>query len=43
MLHLLAGLAVEEAATTLGLSRATAYRNWTYARAWLQVALGDNP
>ena len=41
--HLFAGLSVEEAATALGVSRATAYRNWTYARAWLQDALGENP
>jgi predicted DNA-binding protein (UPF0251 family) len=40
-LHLFAGLSVDEAATGLGVSRATAYRNWTYARAWLQDALGD--
>src|SRR5262249_29504279 len=30
-----AGLSVEEAAAALGLSRATAYREWTFARAWL--------
>ena len=34
-----AGLSVEDAATTLGLSRATAYRQWTYARAWLRDAI----
>jgi DNA-directed RNA polymerase specialized sigma24 family protein len=28
-----AGLSVEEAAAALGLSRATAYREWTFARA----------
>ena len=37
-----AGLSVEEAAATLGLSRATAYREWTFARAWLATALADN-
>jgi RNA polymerase sigma factor (TIGR02999 family) len=37
-----AGLSVEEAATTLGLSRATAYREWSFARAWLAAALTDN-
>jgi RNA polymerase sigma factor (TIGR02999 family) len=42
-LRLFAGLSVEEAATALGASRATAYRNWTYARAWLQDALGEIP
>jgi RNA polymerase sigma factor (TIGR02999 family) len=34
-----AGLSIEEAAATLGLSRATAYRHWTYARAWLRDAV----
>ena len=36
-----AGLSVEEAAQALGLSRATAYREWTFARAWLATALAD--
>jgi RNA polymerase sigma factor (TIGR02999 family) len=31
-----AGLSIDAAATALGLSRATAYRHWTYARAWLR-------
>jgi hypothetical protein len=39
-LHLLGGLSVEEAGAALGLSRAMAYRNWKYARAWLRDALG---
>ncbi len=39
-LHLFAGLSVEEAGESLGLSRAEAYRNWKYARAWLREALG---
>jgi RNA polymerase sigma factor (TIGR02999 family) len=34
-----AGLSIEEAAAALGLSRAAAYRHWTYARAWLRDAL----
>ena len=38
-----AGLSVDEAAAALGLSRATAYREWTFARAWLAAALGGNP
>ncbi len=38
-LRLFAGLAVEEAADALGVSRATAYRDWAYARAWLTAAL----
>ena len=42
-LHLFAGLPIDAAAAALGISRATAYRNWTYARAWLQDALSENP
>jgi RNA polymerase sigma factor (TIGR02999 family) len=34
-----AGLTVEQAAESLGISRATAYRHWTFARAWLQSQL----
>src|SRR5262245_13868420 len=34
-----AGLSIEDAAAALGLSRATAYRHWTYARAWLKDAV----
>src|SRR5688572_425729 len=34
-LRYFAGLSVEQAAETLGLSRTAAYRHWTYARAWL--------
>jgi RNA polymerase sigma factor (TIGR02999 family) len=33
--HCFAGLSIEEAAAFLGLPRTTAYRHWTYARAWL--------
>jgi DNA-directed RNA polymerase specialized sigma24 family protein len=29
------GLSIEDAAQMLGLSCTTAYRHWTYARAWL--------
>ena len=36
-LCLFAGTSVEEAARCLGISRATAYRHWTYARAWLRA------
>lgn len=42
-LRLFAGLSIEGAAAALGVSRATAYRNWAYARAWLQDALEENP
>lgn len=36
-----AGLSIEEAASSLGLSRATVYRHWTYARAWLRDAISE--
>lgn len=39
-LRLFAGLSVDEAAEALGRSRAAAYRDWAYARAWLTAALG---
>jgi RNA polymerase sigma factor (TIGR02999 family) len=38
-----AGLSMEEAAAALGLSRAAAYREWAFARAWLATAMADNP
>lgn len=38
-LHLFAGLSIGQAGAVLGQSRATAYRNWKYARAWLRAAL----
>jgi RNA polymerase sigma factor (TIGR02999 family) len=38
-LHLFGGISVEEAGEVLGVSRAVAYRNWKYARAWLRDAL----
>jgi RNA polymerase sigma factor (TIGR02999 family) len=41
-LRLLAGFSVEEAAKQLGLSRATAYRDWDFARAWLADHLRDD-
>jgi RNA polymerase sigma factor (TIGR02999 family) len=36
-----AGLSIEDAAAALGLSRATAYRHWTFARAWLRDAVSE--
>ena len=39
-LHLFGGISVEDASVVLGVSRAVAYRNWKYARAWLREALG---
>src|SRR5262245_3122915 len=38
-LRLFAGLSVDDAADALGVSRATAFRDWAYARAWLTTAL----
>jgi RNA polymerase sigma factor (TIGR02999 family) len=35
-LRLFAGLSIDQAAQAIGVSRATAYRQWTYARAWLR-------
>jgi DNA-directed RNA polymerase specialized sigma24 family protein len=37
-----AGLSVEAAADALGMSRTSAYRHWTYARAWLFSQLRDD-
>jgi RNA polymerase sigma factor (TIGR02999 family) len=39
-LRLFAGLSVEEAAAALGLSRATAFRDWAYVRAWIATKIG---
>lgn len=41
-LHYFAGLTLEEAAQQLGISARTAYRNWSYARAWLFRHLGGD-
>jgi RNA polymerase sigma factor (TIGR02999 family) len=38
-LRYFAGLTVEEAGKALGISTATAYRHWNYARAWLHGEL----
>jgi RNA polymerase sigma factor (TIGR02999 family) len=37
--RLFAGLSIDEAAEALGLSRASAFREWAYARSWLADAL----
>lgn len=42
-LRYFAGFSEEEAAAALGISRATASRHWTYARAWLIHALDEKP
>jgi RNA polymerase sigma factor (TIGR02999 family) len=42
-LRYFAGLSVEESAKLLKISRATAFRHWTYARAWIRCEiLGDD-
>jgi RNA polymerase sigma factor (TIGR02999 family) len=38
-LHFFAGLTLDEAAEALGVSRATMYRQWSYARACLRLAI----
>ena len=38
-LRYFAGLSIEQVADLLGVSRATAYRHWTFARAWLQAQM----
>ena len=38
-LRYFAGLTVDEAGEALGLSTATAYRHWNYARVWLHSEL----
>ena len=42
-LRLFAGLTVDAAADSLGISRRTGFRLWTYARAFLQADLSDDP
>jgi RNA polymerase sigma factor (TIGR02999 family) len=42
-LRLYAGLTVDEAGDSLGVSRRTSFRLWTYARAFLQANLADAP
>jgi RNA polymerase sigma factor (TIGR02999 family) len=41
-LHYYAGFSLEEAAELLGISRASGYRAWTYARTWLKACLKDH-
>ena len=40
-LRIFGGLSVEDASEALGMPRATAFRSWIYARAWLTAALAD--
>ena len=41
-LHYFGGMSLEDAGQLLGMSRATAYRMWTYARTWLRAYLDDS-
>jgi RNA polymerase sigma factor (TIGR02999 family) len=41
-LHYFVGLSLDDAADALGISRASAYRHWTYARAWLRHEITSN-
>jgi RNA polymerase sigma factor (TIGR02999 family) len=38
-LRVFTGVSIEQAAQVLGISRATAYRQWNYARAWLRCEM----
>jgi RNA polymerase sigma factor (sigma-70 family) len=42
-LHFFAGLTLEETADALGISRASVYRHWAYARATLRLLLREGP
>jgi RNA polymerase sigma factor (TIGR02999 family) len=42
-LHVFAGLSIDEAGEALRISRSSAYRHWTYARAWLRSRYRDGP
>jgi RNA polymerase sigma factor (TIGR02999 family) len=41
-LHYFGGMQLEDAGKLLGMSRATAYRMWTYARTWLRAYLDES-
>jgi len=41
-LRYFAGMSLEEAASAMGISLATASRHWTYSKAWLRSALEDD-
>jgi RNA polymerase sigma factor (TIGR02999 family) len=40
-LRVFAGMTVNEAAAALNMSRTTAFRHWTYARAWLRAEFAE--
>ena len=37
--RLFVGLSIDETAEAMGISRASAFREWAYARSWLATAL----
>jgi hypothetical protein len=41
-LRYFAGMSIPDAAGVLGISRASAYEQWAYARAWLRCAVEDS-
>jgi predicted DNA-binding protein (UPF0251 family) len=41
-LRFFAGLTMDQAAETLGISDATAHRDWNYARAWLHQSIMES-
>ena len=41
-LHYFVGLSLDDSADALSISRASAYRHWTYARAWLRHEITSN-
>jgi RNA polymerase sigma factor (TIGR02999 family) len=41
-LHVFGGFSIEQAGEALDMSRAAAYRDWSYARAWIRQALARN-
>ena len=40
--RIFAGLCVEQAGEALGIPRTSAFRNWTYAQAWLRARLSED-
>ncbi len=42
-LRYFAGMTIEQAATALNISRVTAHRYWTFARAWLHQQISGAP
>ncbi|MBS0204733.1 MAG: sigma-70 family RNA polymerase sigma factor [Planctomycetes bacterium] len=41
-LHFFTGMSLDEVGAVLGMSRATAYRQWSYARSWLKCEIEGN-